>query len=68
MVQLDITIGSLHLLDAFEWDVSGSDSLIEQFAEVHASDLGLTGEFKWVFFSTSPPPFIDALISMAHLC
>ena len=47
--QLDITVGSVNLADQFEWDVNNVDNSPEMFAEVYASDLGLTGDFKCVF-------------------
>lgn len=43
---LDILLGRVQLTDRFDWEVSESNNSPEQFAEVYASDLGLSGEFK----------------------
>lgn len=44
--QLDIIVGTFHLEDQIEWDIDSQDPAPEQFAEVYAKDLGLSGEFK----------------------
>lgn len=36
----------MKLDDQIEWDLSNTDTSPEQFAEVYARDLGLSGEFK----------------------
>ena len=41
----------MKLDDQFEWDIENQDSSPEQFAEVYGTDLGLTGEFKYVICS-----------------
>ncbi|KAJ1595816.1 hypothetical protein NDA14_003893 [Ustilago hordei] len=47
MIKLDITVGSMNLVDQFEWDANDSDpAAAEKFAETFAADLGLSGEFK----------------------
>lgn len=47
MIKLDITVGSMNLIDQFEWDANESDpAAAEKFAETFAADLGLSGEFK----------------------
>nr|CDI55247.1 related to SNF5-component of SWI/SNF transcription activator complex [Melanopsichium pennsylvanicum 4] len=47
MVKLDITVGSMNLVDQFEWDANETDpAAAEKFAETFAADLGLSGEFK----------------------
>ncbi|CDZ96497.1 SWI-SNF chromatin remodeling complex, Snf5 subunit [Phaffia rhodozyma] len=69
LIKLDITIGSLNLLDAFEWDANGSDSMIEQFAEVYASDLGLAGEFKTAIahdIREQAQTYIKSLVLVGH--
>lgn len=45
VIKLDITVGSVQLTDQFEWDVSDLDASPERFAEIYATDLGLSGEF-----------------------
>ena len=47
--QLDITVGEMKLDDQFEWDLENEDATPEQFAEVYSNDLGLAGEFKYVY-------------------
>ncbi|KAJ7072654.1 SNF5-domain-containing protein [Mycena amicta] len=46
VIRLDITVGSIKLDDQFEWDLDNEDASPEAFAEVHAQELGLGGEFK----------------------
>ncbi len=46
ILQLDIIVGTFHLEDQIEWDIDSQDPAPEQFAEVYAKDLGLSGEFK----------------------
>ncbi|KDQ13789.1 hypothetical protein BOTBODRAFT_110948, partial [Botryobasidium botryosum FD-172 SS1] len=46
VVDIDITVGSMSLVDQFEWDVNDPNNSPEGFAEVYAADLGLSGEFK----------------------
>jgi len=43
---LDIIIASIKLDDQFEWDLDNPITLPEEFAEVYAQELGLSGEFK----------------------
>ena len=38
----------MKLDDQFEWDIENVDPTPEQFAEIYGTDLGLTGEFKYV--------------------
>ena len=42
-------MGSVKLEDQFEWDLENEDATPEQFAEVYSNDLGLAGEFKYVY-------------------
>ncbi|PWN50706.1 SNF5-domain-containing protein [Violaceomyces palustris] len=45
--QLDITVGSMNLVDQFEWDANDQNpTAAEEFAEVFTADLGLSGEFR----------------------
>ncbi|KAM0793241.1 hypothetical protein ACM66B_000705 [Microbotryomycetes sp. NB124-2] len=46
VIKLDITQDNVQIVDKFEWDVSDSLNSPEEFAEIYAADLGLTGEFK----------------------
>ncbi|KAJ2914946.1 hypothetical protein MD484_g5439, partial [Candolleomyces efflorescens] len=46
LIKLDIIVGSIKLDDQFEWDMENNDVTPEEFAQVYAKDLGLTGEFK----------------------
>jgi SWI/SNF-related matrix-associated actin-dependent regulator of chromatin subfamily B protein 1 len=46
VVKVDVIVGSMKLEDQIEWDVANKEASPEQFAEVYARDLGLTGEFK----------------------
>lgn len=48
LIKLDITVGTVQLLDQFEWDVTDQDASPERFAEIYAADLGLSGEFMLV--------------------
>jgi hypothetical protein len=45
LIKLDVTVGNYTLVDQFEWDLS-SNMDPELFAEILASDLALSGEFK----------------------
>ena len=47
--QLDIIVGSVKLEDQFEWDLDNADASPERFALVYTKELGLGGEFKYVF-------------------
>ncbi|EPQ26659.1 uncharacterized protein PFL1_05639 [Pseudozyma flocculosa PF-1] len=47
VIKLDITVGSMNLVDQFEWDAGETDpTAAETFAEAFAADLGLPGEFR----------------------
>ncbi|KAF7321532.1 hypothetical protein MKEN_00674100 [Mycena kentingensis (nom. inval.)] len=46
VIRLDITVGSVKLDDQFEWDLDNDEASPEAFAELHAQELGLGGEFK----------------------
>lgn len=46
---MDITLDSIQLIDKFEWDISDPANSPENFAEIFANDLGLGGEFKYVY-------------------
>ncbi|KAH6910743.1 hypothetical protein BKA70DRAFT_1271401 [Coprinopsis sp. MPI-PUGE-AT-0042] len=46
LIKLDIIVGSMKLDDQFEWDLENNEVTPEEFADVYAKDLGLTGEFK----------------------
>ena len=41
----------MRLDDQFEWDIENPDACPEQFAEIYGTDLGLTGEFKYVSYA-----------------
>ncbi|KAI9686343.1 MAG: SWI/SNF chromatin-remodeling complex subunit [Bathelium mastoideum] len=45
LIKLDITIGSLELVDQFEWDINVPGNSPEEFARQMARDLSLSGEF-----------------------
>ncbi|EFP74416.2 uncharacterized protein PGTG_00372 [Puccinia graminis f. sp. tritici CRL 75-36-700-3] len=45
-INLDIISGNIHLTDRFEWEISELNNSPEEFVEVYANDLGLSGEFK----------------------
>ncbi|GAA5978484.1 hypothetical protein JCM11641_007960 [Rhodosporidiobolus odoratus] len=45
MIRLDIMLDTIQLVDKFEWDMSNPDNSPEQFADMYAAELGLTGEF-----------------------
>lgn len=45
LVKLDITLGSMNLVDQIEWDISDPRNSPEEFAQQLAVDLGLPGEF-----------------------
>lgn len=49
MIQLDIIVASIKLDDQFEWDLDNAMASPEEFAEVYTQELGLGGEFKYVF-------------------
>lgn len=42
-----MTIGSITLLDRFEWDINCRSEDPERFADVLCTELGLGGEFKY---------------------
>lgn len=48
VIKLDITVGNWELVDQFEWDIGYPRNSPEEFAQILATDLGLSGEFKWV--------------------
>lgn len=51
-LKLDIIVGSIKLEDQFEWDLNNMDGgAPEKFAEVYSKELGLNGEFKYVYAS-----------------
>lgn len=67
--QLDITVGTLNLTDAFEWDINETDAAAEQFAEVYAADLGLAGEFKTAIahdIREQSQAYVRSLILVGH--
>lgn len=39
----------MKLDDQFEWDIENPKLTSEQFIEIYNSDLGVAGEFKYVF-------------------
>jgi SWI/SNF-related matrix-associated actin-dependent regulator of chromatin subfamily B protein 1 len=43
---LDIIVASIKLDDQFEWELDNPLASPEDFAEVYAQELGLSGEFK----------------------
>lgn len=45
MIKLNIHVGSVSLVDQFEWDASDRENSPEEFARVLAAELGLGGEF-----------------------
>ncbi|KAF8323986.1 SNF5-domain-containing protein, partial [Clavulina sp. PMI_390] len=45
IIKLDITAGSVQLVDQFEWDITDRNASPERFAEIYAADVGLSGEF-----------------------
>ena len=45
LIKLDITIGTLELVDQFEWDINDPANSPEDFARQMARDLSLSGEF-----------------------
>ncbi|KAF2233021.1 SNF5-domain-containing protein [Viridothelium virens] len=45
LIKLDITIGTLELVDQFEWDINDPGNSPEEFARQMARDLSLSGEF-----------------------
>lgn len=45
LIKLDITIGTLELVDQFEWDINDPANSPEEFARQMARDLSLSGEF-----------------------
>lgn len=45
LIKLNITIGSVTLVDQFEWDINDPLNSPEEFARVMARDLSLSGEF-----------------------
>lgn len=45
LIKLNITIGSVTLVDQFEWDINDPLNSPEDFARVMARDLSLSGEF-----------------------
>lgn len=48
-IKLDILVGHVHLEDQFEWELGNVVIEPEWFAEVYATELGLPGEFKYVY-------------------
>jgi hypothetical protein len=46
IIKLDITIGEVALIDQFEWDINCPKNSPEQFAEIMATELSLSNEFK----------------------
>ncbi|KAK4054899.1 SWI/SNF chromatin-remodeling complex subunit [Microbotryomycetes sp. JL201] len=46
VIRLDVTQDNVQIVDKFEWDLSDSLNSPEDFAEIYAADLGLSGEFK----------------------
>jgi len=46
LIKLDLTIGDICLIDQFEWDLNNPRNSPEQFAEIMATELGLSNEFK----------------------
>lgn len=47
--QLEIITGAMKLEDQFEWDLENDSVTPEEFSEVYAQDLGLGGEFRYVY-------------------
>ncbi|GAA5832924.1 hypothetical protein JCM11251_000532 [Rhodosporidiobolus azoricus] len=45
VIKLDITLDTIQLVDRFEWDIADPSNSPEGYAELFASELGLTGEF-----------------------
>ncbi|KAK7735319.1 SWI/SNF chromatin-remodeling complex subunit [Cytospora paraplurivora] len=45
LIKLNITIGSVTLVDQFEWEMNEPENSPEKFARVMAKDLSLSGEF-----------------------
>lgn len=45
LIKLNITIGSVTLVDQFEWEINNPINSPEEFARVMARDLSLSGEF-----------------------
>ena len=45
LIKLNITIGTHTLVDQFEWDINNPLNQPEEFAQVMATDLSLSGEF-----------------------
>ena len=43
----------MKLEDQFEWDLDTPDPSPENFADVYAKELGLGGEFRFVYLSAS---------------
>lgn len=61
--QLEIITGAMKLEDQFEWDLENDSVTPEEFSEVYAQDLGLGGEFKYVFHSA----LFVAIFGIYHL-
>jgi SWI/SNF-related matrix-associated actin-dependent regulator of chromatin subfamily B protein 1 len=45
LIKLNITIGTHTLVDQFEWDINNPLNQPEEFAQIMATDLSLSGEF-----------------------
>lgn len=45
-VKIDITLGTVNLIDQFEWDINNSKNDAESFAENFCAELGLASEFR----------------------
>lgn len=77
-MQLNIHVGNVSLVDAFEWDLSESQNSPEEFARKICAELGLSGEFvsaiaysvrgqicwhqRTYAFSESPLPTVEVVL------
>ncbi|KAJ1515809.1 Snf5- protein 1 [Coelomomyces lativittatus] len=50
LIKLNIVVGTVSLVDQFEWDLACERNNPEQFAEVYCKELGLNGEFWYASF------------------
>ena len=46
VIKIDILLGTIHIQDSFEWDLSNPDNSPEEFAAIFVSDLTLSSKFK----------------------